>query len=595
MSQMEQRPDFHAEAAAATGRARATWSARTPRPGQGQALIVAGGVVAASVFLVGILVVVHRGEALPGVAVDGVAVGGLGREPVRVLLDELMTSRQSEPIIFTHGEREFVFSPGPQTYAAQIDEGVVAALQAGRTGNPLADAWAHIAALWQRPIDVHLPDHVTLEPVRRWVYELAATLDRDPFPGRVSANPSTAEVSADLPRPGTRVRREEAVQAALAAVTSDGPDRLTLPVEILPQRVADAEVHRLATVAERTLAAPLTLTSGRVKVVLPPSKIARLISSRVVAGEGQTDSLALDVTAEAVEDVFAAELDRINREPKDATFEVLSPPVTFDAKGDARWAPQPANVRLVPSSTGTRFDSRLTEAQLERLFLEGRRKAELEVEAVSPELSTEEAQGLGISHLIGTFTTHHQCCQPRVRNIHLIADMVREAVIRPGETFSVNGHVGRRTRGKGFVEDAVIIKGELQDAVGGGVSQFATTTYNAAFFAGLPIVESKAHSLYISRYPMGREATLNYGGIDLRFRNDTTHGILVHTSYTATSITVSLYGNNGGRTVTAQLGKPYNYRTGPDGKRGFDVEFFRTINYGGGRVERQRFLTRYDG
>lgn len=251
MSQREQRPDIHAETAAATGWPRAIWSARTPRLGQGQvlALILAGGVVAASVFLVGILVVVHRGEALPGLTVDGVAVGGLGREPVRALLDELMTSRQSEPIIFTHGEWEFVFSPGPQTYAAQLDEGVAAALQAGRTANPLADAWAHTAALWQRPIDVHLPDHVTLEPVRQWVDEVADSLDRDPFPGRVSANPSTAEVSADLPRPGTRVGREEAVQAALAAVTSEGPDRLTLPVEILPQRVADAEVHRLAAIA----------------------------------------------------------------------------------------------------------------------------------------------------------------------------------------------------------------------------------------------------------------------------------------------------------------------------------------------------------
>ncbi len=610
MSQTECRPDRQREAAATVGRPSPAWRGRLPGTGRSPgrvgryktwpgwwplALMFAGGVVAAAVLLVGILVMVHREEALPGVTVNGVAVGGLGRDTARAVLDGVMRSRQDDPVVFIADERELVFSPGSQTYAAHVDEGVAAAFGVGRTGNPFADAWAHVAALWERPVDAHLPEHVTVEPLRAWVDEVAAALDREPFSGRVSADPRTVQVLAELPRPGTRVRREEAVQAALAAVLSAGADRVALPVDIVPQRVTDAEVRRLAAVVERALAAPLTLAAHDVKVVLAPSKIARLISSRVVPGEGEADSLALDVSAEAVEQVFAPELDRINIEPRDATFKVLSPPVTFDAKGDARWAPQPARVQLVPSASGVRFDPRATEALLERLFLEGRRTAALELEPVHPELTTEQAQSLGITHLIGTFTTHHQCCQPRVRNIHLIADMVRGAVIRPDETFSVNRHVGRRTRGKGFVEDAVIIKGELQDAIGGGVSQFATTTYNAAFFAGLPIVDSKAHSLYISRYPMGREATLNYGGIDLKFRNDTDHGVLVHTSYTGTSITVSLYGNNGGRIVNAQLGKPYNFRTGPDGKRGFDVDFFRLIEYGGGRVERQRFHTRYDG
>ncbi|MDQ4130586.1 MAG: hypothetical protein M3133_06310 [Actinomycetota bacterium] len=418
MRRTEPRPDTQDEAAsgpvekATEGRRRAglsrpgaTLSAKMPRPAWWY--VLAAGVLAAPLFLVGILVVVHRGEALPGVTVDGIRVGGLGREAVRARLEQVMTSRQSEPIVFVHGEREFGFSPGAQTYEAQIDDGVAAAFQAGRTGSPPADAWAHIAALWQRPIDVHLPDHVTLEPVRRWVHEVADTLDRDPLPGRVGADARTAEVIAELPRAGARVRREEAVEAALAAVKTDGPDRVPLPVDVIPQRVPDAEVHRLAAVAERALAAPLILTAGRVQVVLPPAKIARLISSRVVPGDHETDSLALDVTLAAVEDVFAPEADRINIEPRDATFDVLSPPVMFDAKGDATWAPQPAQLRLVPSSTGVRLDPRRTEAQLERLFVEGRRRAELEVEVVHPELTTEQAQSFGITRLIGTFTTHH--------------------------------------------------------------------------------------------------------------------------------------------------------------------------------------------
>jgi hypothetical protein len=81
------------------------------------------------------------------------------------------------------------------------------------------------------------------------------------------------------------------------------------------------------------------------------------------------------------------------------------------------------------------------------------------------------------------------------------------------------------------------------------VSQLATTTYNAAFFGGYADVTHQPHTIYISRYPPGREATVNYGAIDLEFRNDTPHGVLIRTYYSDTSITVAFYGDNDGRTV----------------------------------------------
>ena len=89
---------------------------------------------------------------------------------------------------------------------------------------------------------------------------------------------------------------------------------------------------------------------------------------------------------------------------------------------------------------------------------------------------------------------------------------MRGVIIRPGESFSLNGHVGRRTTEKGFVADGAINLGVLEPQVGGGISQYATTFFNAAFFAGLQLVESRPHSFYISRYPMGREATVSWGG-----------------------------------------------------------------------------------
>jgi vancomycin resistance protein YoaR len=128
-----------------------------------------------------------------------------------------------------------------------------------------------------------------------------------------------------------------------------------------------------------------------------------------------------------------------------------------------------------------------------------------------------------------------------VTNIHRIADAVRGAIIPPGETFSLNGHVGQRTKEKGYVEAPVIYDGTHDTDVGGGVSQFATTTFNAAFFGGLDIPAYQMHSQFISRYPYGREATVSWDKPDLKIRNNTPFGVMIWTSYTDTSLTVSMY------------------------------------------------------
>lgn len=151
------------------------------------------------------------------------------------------------------------------------------------------------------------------------------------------------------------------------------------------------------------------------------------------------------------------------------------------------------------------------------------------------------ASGRQIVEKVGEFTTRHQCCQGRVTNIHRIADIVRGLYLLPDESVSLNEYVGRRTRAKGFVAAGAIRSGHLEAEVGGGVSQFATTIFNAAFFSGLDIPVYQAHSLYFSRYPFGREATISHPAPDLVLQNTTDYPVLIWTSYTDTSITVSMY------------------------------------------------------
>lgn len=151
------------------------------------------------------------------------------------------------------------------------------------------------------------------------------------------------------------------------------------------------------------------------------------------------------------------------------------------------------------------------------------------------------AEGSSVTAKVSEFTTSHPCCEARVTNIHRIADLVRGLYILPGETVSLNEHVGERTRERGFVAAGAIRAGRMVPEVGGGVSQFATTIFNAAYFAGLDFEEYRAHSLYFSRYPFGREATISSPAPDLILSNTTDHPVLIWTSYDATSITVSIY------------------------------------------------------
>lgn len=183
--------------------------------------------------------------------------------------------------------------------------------------------------------------------------------------------------------------------------------------------------------------------------------------------------------------------------------------------------------------------------------------------------------------LVSTFTTHHNCCERRVTNIHLIADEIDGMVVLPGQVFSVNDRLGPRTEEKGYVPAPILLDGESYCCdhplnIGGGTSQFGTTIYNAIFWGGYEIIDHKPHSRYIDRYPLGIEATLGYPWPDVVFRNDTFTPITIDTSYTGTSITVTFYGDDLGREVTA------------------DVRGSATFS-GGGYVEVDRTIIEADG
>jgi vancomycin resistance protein YoaR len=210
----------------------------------------------------------------------------------------------------------------------------------------------------------------------------------------------------------------------------------------------------------------------------------------------------------------------------------------------------------------------------------------------------------GILEQVSTFTTYFTGGEPRSRNIIRVAKEVDGAVVKPGETFSLNGYTGPRGYAEGYVDAPVILGGRLINAVGGGISQFTTTLFNAVYYAGLEDVFHKPHSYYISRYPAVIESTIYYPTLDLKFRNDTTHGILVDTATTADSVTVTLWGTKEYDVSTKwgpkrHVTHPRTVRvSGPgciptSGTDGFAQDAWRIFKRAGAEVKREKFSWRY--
>ncbi|MCH1451999.1 MAG: VanW family protein [Acidimicrobiales bacterium] len=199
-------------------------------------------------------------------------------------------------------------------------------------------------------------------------------------------------------------------------------------------------------------------------------------------------------------------------------------------------------VRIVGSSPGAVCCTLDTPERILAGMEAGERIVELRPREDPGVRGIEWAKSLGIVEVIGEFTTNYQPNQTRNINIQRIAELTQGAVIEPGGEFSINDYVGRRTRENGFVDAGVISNGVFTTSVGGGISQYATTLFNAAFFAGLDFGDYQSHSIYISRYPYGREATVNFPNVDLEILNTTPYGVLLWPTTDETSITVTLYG-----------------------------------------------------
>jgi vancomycin resistance protein YoaR len=539
-------------------------------------------VLASLLGLVGVLTLAYvtdlaltRNRLPRGTRVAGVAIGGKTVAQARRIVAARVHGPAQMTVTGPAGAKPLVLDAAAVGLGVDAERTVDHAL--GQTLNPVARVVSLFGTRDVSPVPAY--DTVKLrDAVRAW----AAGIARTPREGSVRFDGITPV--GVPPRSGLTID----VDATAGAVGAAYPGTTTVPAKVatVPVRTTQADVTRAVDeIARPAVAADVLLHAPRADVPMSREQIAAVL--RIKADASGRIVAAVDRTA--LDDVLKDALKPVETPPKDAPF-------TVDDAG---------HITIGASAPGTKVDrDALARDLLPELAKPAPRTVALAVTEAEPRITTALAKTLGIKEKVGEFTTYHPCCRARVTNIHRIADIVTGAVVLPGETFSLNAFVGPRDTKRGFVMAPMILDGKFVPAVGGGVSQFATTMFNAVFFGGFADVSHKPHSYYISRYPAGREATVSSPTPDLQWKDDSKYGVLITTKYTDRSITVTFWST---KRYDVESVSSDRYRIRPthtvhdsrptcepsSGEPGFDIDVWRVFTVHGKEVRREKFHTRY--
>jgi vancomycin resistance protein YoaR len=473
--------------------------------------------------------VLGAGSVLGDVRLIESELGGLSELDAAEVIDDTTNQLLRTPLLLDIDGRTTEVT-GEQV-GGGVEPGLIdSAMQNGRSGSVVSQFFWWVGSIFAGPVQLNSGFAVNPSAVD----QLADTWDIDligspPFPGAIEIIDGTA--IAEYPRPGTSIERSGLVEIITNGILSGASEPVSVPTITTVPGASDRDLDAAAARANLWISNAITLTTpeGTQNVVFNPIDLVNAF--RAVVGMDGTIELGFD---EAIVDSFLLnQRDLIETAPVDARFEIDG----YD-------------VVIVPGSNGTLIDSSTTVATLEALADTSSRRGPLPVEeGAEPEVTTEELEALGIEHMVVQFTTYHDCCAARVTNIQLMADTIDGAILGPGEVFGINEYVGQRTLENGYLDAGTIVRGEIVETVGGGVSQFATTLYNTVFWGGYEDVQHKPHSFYFSRYPEGIESTVSFPQPEMSFRNNTDRSIMIKTSYTDTSITVKIFGANDGRII----------------------------------------------
>ena len=453
-----------------------------------------------------------------GVRIAGVDVGGMTPGAAKSLLKQRWQRVEHVPVSFQIDNQHWSLSAAQLGVVPNWNAAVQSVRDQGTGFGPLRGF---------RRLDIRVFGQDVAPPTQ--VYDTALRYILDKISREVDTRHREASVVLHGLQPVTVAGRKGRVLDRHAAATTivrtlAGLTRqpTELPIRVDTPSVTPEDLTVVLAEVKTALSAPVRLTLGGTSFQLQPRRIAELLE---LPADGRRD---LRIGGPGADAWFGRLARHVNQAPRDATWSISS-----------------KEIRVIPDKPGYSLDvPKSAQVLLHAVLVSDPsvRTGTLVAETTHADRSTADAQSMHITGLVSAYETFYGGDPNRIHNVQLVAHLVDGKVIAPGATFSFNDATGARTADKGFKVAPVIINGELQTGLGGGVCQVSTTVFNAAYEAGLPIVSRTNHALYISHYPQGRDATVNYPDTDLKFRNDTDHWLLLRTWVGASSLTVALYG-----------------------------------------------------
>ena len=544
-------------------------------PGVKVGLVIAAGAV---LLLVGYLVLAAQSgsTARGGTVVAGVDISGLSEAEAAAKVEDALNPAVRKRIHVDALGQKFVIRPAKLGVLVDGEASVAPAY--GRTWNPVTLVTGMFGGQ-ELPLQIDVDESV----IRNEVRSIADAIDVAPIEPQISVRNGRPVVMAG------EAGRTLDVDATTAAVVAALPLPRT-PVEAMVTKSSPAIDEGVVKQAEDFIAAatsgPITVQADSVTAEIGPKTIGRALTV-TLDESGFTPTLDGEILHEAIADQLAA----IEDPGSDATFRIKN-----------------GKSRVVKSKVGRGVSDDELAQKVATVLANpaGQREVAVSVGLREPALTTEQAEQLGVVEKLSSFTQNFPYAAYRVQNIGEAASRVNGTLLMPGETFSMNDVIKERTEENGYTVGFVVGEGGVFDEqLGGGVSAATTTVWTGAFFAGLERVFTQAHSIYISRYQPGLEATVAWGIFDMKFRNDTPNAVFITTSMSNTSMTVSFWGTKQYDEIDAEFGPKTNTRKfatiyddskdclGQEGVDGFTITVDRVFYKDGKEVKREPITTTY--
>ncbi|MGN6018619.1 VanW family protein [Corynebacterium striatum] len=536
------------------------------------------GVIVGLLLIAGIAytwdVIANQGKVPRATSVGGVDISSMERTAAVEKLERELGDVETKPVNVTSGEKSSQLVPAESGLTLNYQKAVDGIPDASY--NPVTRLFSFVKATKEIPVAVDIDDTALDGALERVKNELSFA----PKDGMLELN--NGQLKVTKPVLGQTVEPDD-LKNSITENWLDPAGVEVEPVEVEPAINDDAiEAMRTGDVA-KALDNPLTINGeNNVAGTLRKDEIAQFVSI-----EAKDAKLELKVDTPKAQQLFEERMDGAQVPGQNAK-------ISFS--GD--------KMNVTPSVDGSIIDWEKTLKDFDKRVKGDERTWDADYKPDPAEYTTEMAEKATFNDTVSEFSTGG-FSGASGENIRRVAAQVDGAVVNPGETFSLNGYTGPRGTAQGYVESGIIINGHSGTAVGGGISQFATTLYNAAYFAGFEDVAHTPHSYYISRYPAGREATVYEGSIDLQFKNTTNTPVRIETSFGGGKITVRFKGVktynvesvNNGRWATTQptrmsVGENCSPSSGAPGFTTSDTRIIKDLS--GREVSRETTTTVYD-